>query len=284
MLDLTKPSVIKDLMQTFDTNFSKGLGQNFLINPAVLDSIAEAAECDGEGVIEVGPGIGVLTAQLAQRAKKVVSVEIDSRLIDILNHTLADFDNVKIVNDDILKLNLPKLIQDEFDASLPVSVAANLPYYITTPILTMLLESGIPFKNIVIMVQKEVGMRICASPGGKDYGALTVLCNFYSEPEIVTHVPAGNFMPAPKVDSVVVKLKMRKESPVLLNDTKLFFTVVKAAFAQRRKTLENCLANFPGLNLSKQDAHNLLLKAGIEPGIRGERLSINEFAAIANLI
>lgn len=279
-MNLTSPKTIKEICARFDFNFSKGLGQNFLLDENVLDKIVEAAEIE-DGVLEVGPGFGVLTRKLAENSGKVVSVEIDKKLIPVLEYTLSEFDNVKVIEKDILKTDLHELIFKEF-AGQKISVAANLPYYITTPIITRLLEERLPLKNIVVMVQKEVAARICAAPGKKDYGALSVLCRYYTEPEIVAVVPAGSFMPPPKVDSAAVKMKLRKNPAVRPKNEEYFFRVVKAAFAQRRKTLVNCLAN--GLSIDKKTAAEAILECGLPADIRGERLSVKEFADLADIL
>lgn len=279
-MDLTSPKVIKSIQDKFGFTFKKGLGQNFLTSSDVLEDIADAAEIDG-GVIEIGPGFGVLTSALAERADKVVSIELDSRLLPVLNFTLSEFDNIKIINDDVLKLDLKKLIDEEF-AGKKISIAANLPYYITTPIITRLLEQRLPVKNIVVMVQKEVAERMAASAGTKDYGAITVLCRYFTEPEIITTVPSSLFVPPPKVDSAVLKLKVLDKPAAHTSDEKLFFRVVKAAFSQRRKTLLNCLcANFA---INKSDMSALLESIGITPSRRGETLSLEEFAALTDAI
>ncbi len=279
-MDLTSPKTIKSIQSRFGFTFKKGLGQNFLTSQAVLDEIVAAAEID-EGVIEIGPGFGVLTQELSAAAKKVVTIEIDERLIEVLNFTLADCDNVKIINGDVLKLDLRALINDEFNGK-KISVAANLPYYITTPIITKLLEERLPIKNIVVMIQKEVACRLCAKPATKDYGAVTVMCRYFSEPEIITSVPASLFVPPPKVDSTVLRLRLLDEPRVAVKDEKIFFRTVKAAFSQRRKTLLNCLAaNFC---LSKDELTNILNKTGIEPSRRGETLSIDEFARLSDAL
>lgn len=279
-MDLTSPRVIRGIQEKFGFTFKKGLGQNFLTSRNVLEEIVDAAEIDSS-VIEVGPGFGVLTSELAKHSDKVVTIEIDERLLDVLEYTLADCDNVKIVNADILKLDLHRLIQEEFDGE-KVSLAANLPYYITTPIITKLLEEKLPLKNIVVMVQKEVAQRMAAKPSSKDYGAITVLCQYYTEPSVVTNVPASLFVPPPKVDSAVLKLKLREKPAVQVQDEKMFFRAVKAAFSQRRKTLLNCLcANF---SLPKDEISALLEGIGITPSRRGETLSLQEFADIADTL
>jgi 16S rRNA (adenine1518-N6/adenine1519-N6)-dimethyltransferase len=277
-MDLTSPKTIKNIQAKFGFTFKKGLGQNFLTSPSVLEDIVDAAEIDS-GVIEVGPGFGVLTRELAANADKVVTIEIDERLLDVLEYTLSDFDNVKIINDDILKLDLHKLLAEEFPNQ-KVSIAANLPYYITTPIITKLLEERLPIKNIVVMVQKEVAERLQAKPATKDYGAITLLCRYYTEPEIITNVPAGLFVPPPKVDSAVLRLKILDKPRVEVKDEKIFFRTVKAAFSQRRKTLLNCLAS--NFSIPKDELTEIMESAGIEPNRRGETLDIDEFAKLAD--
>lgn len=279
-MDLTSPKTIKALASDFGFTFSKGLGQNFLTDPNVLDKIVEAAD-PAEGVLEIGPGFGVLTYALAGAAPKVVSIEIDQRLLPVLDYTLQEFDNVKIIQDDVLKMDLPAVLQQEFPDR-KISVAANLPYYITTPIVTRLLEAKLPLRNIVVMVQKEVARRFCADAGTKDYGAISLLCQYYTEPTIVTEVPASRFFPAPKVDSAVVKFSMLDKPRIEVQNEKLFFRVVKAAFAQRRKTLLNCLAH--GFGVDKEQISTMLTDIGIDPGIRGEKLNIEEFGRIADSI
>ena len=277
-MELTEPRVVKDIAQKFGFGFSKGLGQNFLLDKNVLEDIVEAAEPQ-KGVLEVGPGFGVLTRELARASEKVVSIELDKRLFPVLEYTLSEFDNVKLIEGDVLKLNLNEIIKQEFGGE-KISVAANLPYYITTPIITMLLEGHFPIKKIVVMVQKEVAKRLCAEAGTKDYGAISVLCGYYTEPRIVTVVPAGKFYPAPKVDSAVVCLDVCEKPNVLPKDEKMFFRVVKAAFAQRRKTLLNCLSSAFGMD--KAQCGKIIAECGIEPGIRGEKLGIGGFAKLAD--
>jgi 16S rRNA (adenine1518-N6/adenine1519-N6)-dimethyltransferase len=279
-MDLTSPRTIRSIQERFGFTFKKGLGQNFLTSKDVLDDIVDAAELDG-GVIEVGPGFGVLTSALAESCEKVVSIEIDERLFEVLDYTLADYDNVKLVHADILKLDLASLIAEEFGEK-KVSIAANLPYYITTPIITKLLEERLPVKNIVVMVQKEVAERMTAMPSTKDYGAITVLCRYFTEPSIVTNVPASLFVPPPKVDSAVLKLAVLDEPSVKVKDEKMFFRVVKAAFSQRRKTLLNCLCS--SFSIPKQEMSALLEEKGILPSRRGETLSLQEFAVIADAL
>jgi len=279
-MELTSPKVIREIAERFGFSFSKGLGQNFLLDSQVLDKIADAADID-DGVLEVGPGFGVLTKRLCETGKKVVSVEIDKRLIPVLDFTLAQFDNVKIIEKDILKTDVKALIDEEFDGK-RISVAANLPYYITTPIITKLIEEKLPIKNIVVMVQKEVAERIAAKPGKKDYGAISVLCQYYTNPRLVTIVPAGSFYPPPKVDSAVLCMEVQDKPNVEVLDEKLFFKVVRAAFSQRRKTLLNCLAS--GFSCGKDTLTEILLSAGIEPTVRGEKLGLSEFGKIADAL
>ena len=279
-MDLTSPEVIKKIRAKFDFNFKKGLGQNFLTSGDVIDKITHAADpCDG--VLEIGPGFGVLTQSLAENSPKVVSVEIDEHLNEVLEFTLADYNNVKIINSDVLKIDLKELIKNEFGDK-KISVAANLPYYITTPIITKLIEEKLNIKNIVVMVQKEVALRMQAKPGTKDYGAITLLCLYYTQPSIVTNVPASLFVPPPKVDSAVLKLDMLEEPRVKVLDEKMFFRVVKAAFSQRRKTLLNCLSSaFP---IPKEQLSKLMEDTGILPTRRGETLDIEEFAKLSDCI
>ena len=279
-MDLTSPRVIKNIQAQFGFSFKKGLGQNFLTSQEVLDKIAEAADVS-DGVLEIGPGFGVLTKTLAEAAPKVVAVEIDERLNEILEYTLSGYDNIKIINSDVLKLDLKKLIAEEFSGK-KISIAANLPYYITTPIITRLIEERLNVKNIVVMVQKEVAERMQAKPGTKDYGAITLLCRYYAEPSLVTNVSAGLFVPPPKVDSAVLKLEILDEPRVKVLDEKTFFKTVKAAFSQRRKTLLNCLASaFP---IPKQELTALTESAGISPSRRGETLDIQEFAVLSDCL
>lgn len=277
-MDLTSVKTIKELRNMFGFEFSKGLGQNFLTDASVLDKIAAAAS-GPDGVLEIGPGFGVLTKALSASFEKVVSVEIDQSLLRVLDFTLGECHNVKIMNADFMKLDLKKLIDEEFGGE-KISVAANLPYYITTPIITSLLEGGYDIDKIVVMVQKEVARRFCASPGTKDYGAISVLCAYYTEPEIVCTVPAASFYPAPKVDSAVVCMRVLDRPNVEVKNERLFFKVVKASFAMRRKTLLNCLSN--GFLREKSVVGEILSNVGIDPSVRGERLGIAEFAAIAD--
>lgn len=280
MYSLTDKRTIDYLCRKYGFRLKKSLGQNFLNDDSVLFEIAEAAEIDGGGVIEIGPGIGVLTAVLAKRAEKVVAVELDKNLIPVLNETLAGFSNIEIVNNDILKIDINKMIEEKFK-NMEVSVAANLPYYITTPIIMALIEKRLPVKNIVIMVQKEVAERIAAPPGGKDYGALTLTVNYYCEVSLVCNADKSMFTPPPKVDSTIIKLTVRKKPPVELISEKKFFALIKASFAQRRKTLFNCL-KISGAFGSGDNIRKALSEAGIDPNVRGETLSMEEFARLSN--
>ena len=280
-MDFISPAEIKRIASRYGFVFKKGLGQNFLSSQSVLEEIADAAEIENEGVIEIGPGFGVLTNELAKRAEKVLALEIDERLIPILRDTLSEYDNVKVINKDVLKTDIAELIKSEFGDK-RVSVAANLPYYITTPIITSLIENRLPLKNLVVMIQKEVADRITAQPGTKDYGAISVLCQFYTKPELICNVGAELFVPPPKVDSAVVKMAFRDEPAVEVKDEKMFFRTVKAAFSQRRKTLLNCLAaNFP---INKSDLTQIMESVDISPSRRGETLSLEEFAKLAEAI
>ena len=279
-MDLTSPKEIRSVQSKFGFTFKKGLGQNFLTSREVLDEIVRAAG-QPDGILEIGPGFGTLTQSLAESAEKVVSIELDERLFPVLDYTLAEYDNVKIIHGDVMKTDLHSLIKTEFP-DMSVSVAANLPYYITTPVITRLLEEKLPAKNIVVMVQKEVAERLSAREGTKDYGAITVLCRYCTEPEIVTVVPASMFVPPPKVDSAVLRMRVLPEPSVKVKDEKLFFKVVKAAFAQRRKTLLNCLCTaFP---IPKAEMTEILTEAVKNPSRRGETLSFDEFAKISDII
>ncbi len=273
-------SEIKYIMNKYGFTFKKGLGQNFLYDEQTLEKIAAAGKSDG--VIEIGPGFGSLTRILARNYEKVVSIEADDRLIPILGDILAEYDNVRIIHNDCMKVNFPELIETEFSGK-SVSVAANLPYYITTPIISMLLENKLPLKKIVITVQKEVADRIAAAPGGKEYGAFSVMCQYYSKPKIIAKIPASLFTPPPKVDSAAVLLEVCAVPNVSTVSEKMFFKTVRAAFAQRRKTLLNALAN-GSFGISKNDIGDILTDAGINPAARGETLSLEEFSAIADRI
>ena len=281
MYDLTNRDVIYHLAQSHGFQFKKGFGQNFLTDPEVLIEICRAADQKEGGILEIGPGFGTLTAALAQSAKKVVAVEVDKRLFPVLHETLAGFQNIQIVEGDILKVDIPTLLSEEF-GDMPVSVAANLPYYITTPILMKLLEGKLPIRRIVVMVQKEVAERMMASPGRKDYGALSIAVQYYASPRLVCTVPKEDFVPMPKVDSAVVALDLLDAPRVEVADEKRFFRLIKAVFAQRRKTLVNGLKNsgFAG-DKTKEEIEEILALCGLDKNIRGETLSIETFAQIA---
>lgn len=278
MRGLSDIGTIKDILHRHGFTFSKALGQNFLINPSVCPRMAELSGAgEGVGVIEIGPGIGVLTNELCQLADKVVAVELDKRLIPVLSETLAEYDNVKVINADVLELDLNKLIEDEF-SGMEVVICANLPYYITSPVIMKLLEDKLPITAITVMVQKEAAQRICAPVGSRESGAVTVSVNYYAEPSLQFHVSAGSFMPAPKVDSAVIRLNVRKEPPVITDEEK-FFRVVKAAFSQRRKVISNSLSS--GLKMSKDEINEVLAAANVPSNARAEKLSLDDFAAIA---
>lgn len=282
MENLSNISVIRDVLSRHGFSFSKGLGQNFLINPTVCPRMAEMGNAQpGWGMIEIGAGVGVLTAELAQRADKVVCIEIDSRLLPILDETLAEYDNIKIVNQDVLKVDLHKLIAEEFP-NMPVAVCANLPYYITSPIIMNLLESRLPISSLTVMVQKEAAQRICAMPGSREVGAVSIAVRYYCEPKVLFQVSRGSFMPAPDVDSTVIRLDIRKQPVVDVKREEDFFLVVKAAFSQRRKTLSNTLSS--GLSMNKTQIAELLERAGVASNLRAEQLSMQQFADIANAL
>lgn len=283
MMKLTSPSTIKYIMEKYGFRFSKSLGQNFLIDEQIIERICDGAEIGpDDDILEIGPGIGVMTQAMAERARKVVAVEIDRALIPVLAETLADYDNVEVIRADVMDLDLKALIAEKFEGRKP-KVVANLPYYITTPIIMMLLEDQIPVSDIVVMIQKEVADRIAAKPSTKAYGALSVATQYYSDPSIIAKVPRTVFMPQPNVDSVVIRMTIRQEPPVVLDNPVLFFKVVKAAFGQRRKTLHNAL-NAGGFGNSKDQTADFLRGCDIDPTRRGETLSIDEFAKLANYI
>lgn len=287
-MKLTDLSVIRSLLGEEGTSFKKKFGQNFLINESVVERIAESCLPDIPdpdeklGVLEIGPGIGVLTQKLSPIAHKVVAVEIDTTLLPILDKTLADCPNVTVVNNDILKVDLAALVAEQFADCTRLAVCANLPYYITTPILMALLESRLPFSSITVMVQKEVADRLCAPAGSANYGAITTTLSYYGAPRRLFVVNAGNFVPAPKVDSAVVQIKLHSAPPVAVNSEDKLFAVIKAAFGQRRKTLANALSSMP--NVSKEQIAAAIAGAGLSPTVRGEALTLAQFAEIANLL
>lgn len=279
---LSDIGTIKEILSRHGFTFSKSLGQNFLINPSVCPRMAEYSGADsGVGVIEIGPGIGVLTNELCKLADKVVAIELDKRLLPVLEETLGEYDNLKVVNADVLELDLHKLIKEEFDG-MEVVVCANLPYYITSPVIMKLLEERLPIKAVTVMVQKEAAQRICAEVGSRQSGAVTVAVNFYAKPEMLFGVSAGSFMPAPKVDSAVIRLNVLSDSPVIIDNEEKFFAVVKAAFSQRRKILANSLSS--GLSIDKAKVLEILQECDIPENIRAEKLSLQNFADIANCL
>ena len=272
---IASPEVVHYICKRFDIKMSKKLGQNFLIKRGIVDEIVHAAELTpGEPVLEVGPGIGTLTQGLAQSGADVTAIELDRRLLEVLDTTLASYDNVRFIHGDVLKLDVPTIMNHK-----PFKVVANLPYYITTPIIMSLLESKLPIERLVVMVQKEVALRMVAKPGTKDYGALSVAVQYYTEPDIVLDVPPKSFLPAPAVTSSVIRCVLRDKPPVDVIDEKLFFRVVKAGFAQRRKTFANTMKT---TGLSKDRIEELLAKANIDGQRRGETFTLQEFADVAN--
>ena len=284
MKNLASPKVIKEILEESGFKFSKSLGQNFLIDESVLDKMIAGSGIDeNTNVIEIGPGFGTLTQRLCMNAKKVVAIEIDSTAVPILEKNLEEFNNLKIINDDVLKCDLEKIIAEEFGGE-NIKIVANLPYYITTPIIMHILESRVKTDSLCIMIQKEVAQRIAAKPSTKDYGALTVAVNYYSTPRLICNVPPSSFIPMPKVSSSVISLDIRKEPPVTLINEKGYFKVVKAAFGQRRKTLLNALSNSCAIPLSKDEVLKVLTGCGIDEKRRGETLSLEDFANISNMI
>jgi len=281
VLDLTDREVIKYLCKKHGFSFSKDMGQNFMTDASVIDLISRTAAEDSDGVLEIGPGFGTLTAALGQRAKKVVSLEIDRRLEPVLKETLSGFDNVEIIWEDCMKADLKKILGEKFDGK--VNAAANLPYYITTPIIMKLLEGGFGFGKIVVMVQKEVAERFCAKAGKRDYGAVTIGVDYRAEAKIIKEVGKESFIPSPKVDSAVVEMTLRSEPKVKPKDEKLFFSVIKASFSQRRKTLANALSN-AGKFGGKDEIISYIESLGHRADVRGERLTIEEFAALSDIL
>ena len=278
-MNLTNIGTVKDILSRHGFSFSKGLGQNFIINPDICPKIAENGNaCKGFGVLEIGTGIGVLTAELAKRADKVAAVEIDTRLLSILAETLSDFDNVKIINEDVMKCDLHRLIDEEFKG-LRVAVCANLPYYITSPIIMMLLESRLPIETITVMVQKEAAQRLCAKVGSRDSGAITVGVNYYGTVRNLFGVSRGSFMPAPNVDSAVIRIDINKEQRLDEESEKFFFRVVKAGFSQRRKTLANSLSSVMGI--PKEKVYSALRAEGLPEAARIEQIDMDKLIAVS---
>lgn len=284
MADLGKPQNTIAVLQKYNFNFQKKFGQNFLIDTRVLEKIIQAAGITKEDfVLEIGPGIGTMTQYLCENAREVAAVEIDRNLIPILADTLRAYQNVEVLNEDILKVDINRLAQEK-NQGRPIKVVANLPYYITTPIIMGLFESHVPVDSITIMVQKEVAERMQAGPGTKDYGALSLAVQYYARPEVMANVPPNCFIPRPKVGSAVIRLTRHREKAVEVQDENLMFRLIRASFNQRRKTLVNGLNNAPELNLEKQRIVNALAEMGLAPGIRGEALTLEQFAALSNLL
>lgn len=283
-MNLTNPSDLKEILNRHGFSFSKSLGQNFLIDRNVLDKIVDAADIKEDGcALEIGPGAGTLTQCLAARASKAAAIEIDSALIPILNETMSQYDNFTLIHKDVMEVNLPELTNQLFGDK-PFCVAANLPYYITTPIIMTFLENRLNVTSMTLMVQKEVADRMAAAPGGKDYGALSVAVQYYTSASLVSKAEPHCFMPQPKVASAVINLKVLKEPKVKAENEKLFFKIVKSAFGQRRKTLVNALTKSPYINLSKDSVIDALEVMGMNFGIRGERLSVEEFVELSNIL
>ena len=284
MATLGNPKNTIEVLQKYHFNFQKKFGQNFLINTSILEEIIDAAEITREDfVLEIGPGIGTMTQYLCEAAREVVAVEIDTNLIPILGDTLSAYDNVEVMNADILKVDIAKLA-DERNGGKPIKVVANLPYYITTPIIMGLFESHVPIDSITIMVQKEVADRMQEGPGSKEYGALSLAVQYYAKPEIVVNVPPSCFMPQPKVGSAVIRLTRHENPPVDVDNEKLMFQVIRASFNQRRKTLANGLNNFGSFSLGKEESQKSIEELGVPVNIRGEALSLEQFAKLSNII
>ncbi len=281
MENLTNPSVIKPIMQKHGFDFSKKLGQNFIINSGICPKMAQMADIDGKGVIEIGPGVGVLTNELSKRAKKVVAFEIDTRLIPVLTETLSNCDNVKIISGDVMKQDLKTIIAQEF-GDMPVSVCANLPYYITSPIIMMLLENNLPIDSITVMVQKEAAQRLCAPLPSRQAGAITAAVNYYGTPRLLFNVSRGSFLPAPNVDSAVIRIDIEKRFGLEGPLEKAFFRFITAAFAQRRKTLPNTLSS--QLPISSAEIAEILQGLNIKPTARAEELCLEEMILLSNAL
>lgn len=284
MEKLSNPQKTIEVLQKYNFTFQKKFGQNFLIDPHVLDKIIAAAEITKDDfVLEIGPGIGTLTQYLAEAAREVVAVEIDSSLIPILEDTLSSYDNVSVINEDVLKVDLKKLAEER-NGGKPIKVVANLPYYITTPIIMGLFESHVPLKSLTVMVQKEVALRMQAGPGTKDYGALSLAVQYYAAPYLAANVPPNCFMPRPNVGSAVIRLTRFEETPVKVTDEALLFRLIRASFNQRRKTLQNGLINSPELHFSKEQVAAAIETLGVSPSVRGEALTLEQFAALCNAL
>jgi 16S rRNA (adenine1518-N6/adenine1519-N6)-dimethyltransferase len=284
--DIATPGRTREILEKYGFSFKKSLGQNFLIDTNILRKIVDFAELSDEtGAIEIGPGIGALTEQLARRAKKVVAFEIDQRLLPILEDTLSPYGNVRIIHQDVLKADIHRVISEEFTGMTDIMVVANLPYYVTTPIIMKLLTDRLPIRGMVVMLQKEVADRLAAKPGTKDYGSLSIAIQYYTEAETVMTVPRTVFIPQPNVDSAVIRLIKRKQPPVKVEDEAFFFQVVRASFAQRRKTiLNNLVNNLPNGKAMKEQIERVLTETDIDPRRRGETLTMEEFAALSNAL
>ena len=281
---LGNPQATIAVLNKYGFTFQKKFGQNFLIDPHVLDKIIRAAEItEDDFVLEIGPGMGTMTQYLAYAAREVYAVEIDKSLIPILEDTLSDYDNVTVINEDILKVNIAKLAEEK-NGGRPIKVVANLPYYITTPIIMGLFESHVPVESITVMVQKEVADRMQVGPGTKDYGALSLAVQYYAKPYIVANVPPNCFMPRPKVGSAVIRLTRHQNPPVQAKDEKLMFRIIRASFNQRRKTLQNGIKNFGGLNFSKEQVAQALEEMELPASVRGEALTLEQFAQLSNIL
>ena len=284
MEKLSNPQRTIEVIKKYEFCFQKKFGQNFLIDGHFLDKIiAGAGVTKDDMVLEIGPGIGTMTQYLAEAAGKVVAVEIDRNLLPILQETLADYGNVKVIHADVLSLDLEKLVQEE-NGGRPIKVVANLPYYITTPIIMALFEQHVPLANVTVMVQKEVAARMKSGPGSKDYGALSLAVQYYAEPYIVANVPCNCFMPRPNVDSAVIRLTRYEEPPVQVKDEKMLFKIIRASFNQRRKTLQNGLNNSSELNFTKDQIAAAIAEAGFSPSVRGEALTLEQFAKLTDIL
>lgn len=283
MKDLSNISVVKEILKKNNFNFSKSFGQNFIIDPFVCPSMADACmQSSSDGVIEIGPGIGTLTVQLAEKFKKVVAIELDKRLIPILNENLSDFDNVEVIQNDVLKTDLNEIINSKFSDCEQVSICANLPYYITSEIIMYILENQFNINSIVVMIQKEAAQRICALPGTRQSGAISIAVRYFGNPEILFDVERDCFIPSPNVDSSVIRITMDKNSSKVIKDRKTFFKVVKAAYSQRRKNLLNSLSS--GLGIAKGSISKLLETASIDSNIRAENLQFTDFVNLSNIL
>ncbi len=284
MEKLSNPKKTIEVIQKFNFGFQKKFGQNFLIDDHVLTKIMDGANVTKDDfVLEIGPGIGTMTQYLAERARKVLAVEIDTKLLPILQETLADYDNVEVLNHDILKVDI-NAIANQYNDGKPIKVVANLPYYITTPIIMGLFESGVPIDNITVMVQKEVADRMQVGPGTKDYGALSLAVQYYAEPYIIANVPPNCFIPRPNVGSAVIRLTRHTKPPVTVQDEKLMFRIIRASFNQRRKTLQNGLNNASDLSFTKEQIVEAIESIGLKPTVRGEALTLEQFAKLSDAL